>query len=232
MASAAAKRISGSSINWKQLSEKLIPDHLHELNKLKGQNTVYSAMVQQLPPEPPKVDFAALKKSYPAHSAVLDSLQKQYDSIKVPYPASPSEHLREIELWNEYNKARTDLHAAKTNEGDAEAKKIESRWAKAPPIEHMTLYHLIEYFPLRYADCRYLDYINHPIFFADPIQLREFEYSYKQDWNLSGASNAGDHCFYDDTHPAHGYVVEGQDHELPSSFRQWRAGWRDNSDEV
>jgi hypothetical protein len=44
MSSAAAKRISASSINWRQLSEKLIPDHLQELNKLKGQNTVYSAM--------------------------------------------------------------------------------------------------------------------------------------------------------------------------------------------
>jgi hypothetical protein len=96
--------------------------------------------VQQLPPEPPKVDFAALKKNYPAHASVLDSLQKQYDSIKVPYPASPPEYLREIEMWNEYNvcsacrnkceldlqKARTDLHAAKTEEGDKEAKKIVS----------------------------------------------------------------------------------------------------------
>lgn len=73
---------------------------------------------------------------------------------------------------------------------------------------------------------------DHPVFEADPKQLREYEFDYQQDWNISGCSNAGDHAMYDDTHPAHGYVVEGQDHDLPSSFRQWRAGWRDNSDDV
>lgn len=37
-------------------------------------------------------DFAALKKAMPTHSALIDSLQKQYEAVKIPYGEIPVEH--------------------------------------------------------------------------------------------------------------------------------------------
>lgn len=92
----AAKRISASTVQWQKLSERLTAHHAGELAKLKGQNSTFSAQyehlssfyvtgslysytfdfrVNQYANELPKVDFAALKKKLPAHTATLDALQ-------------------------------------------------------------------------------------------------------------------------------------------------------------
>lgn len=91
----------------------------------------------------------------PAHSALLDSLQKQYEAIKIPYGEIPEQHNKEINKWVEYNEARTKLHDAKTADGALEAQKVEEKWAKAPPIEHFDRQHFVEYFPQLFYDLRY-----------------------------------------------------------------------------
>lgn len=42
--SQAVKRISTSSLNWQKLLDSLTPELAAELNRLKGQNSQYSAM--------------------------------------------------------------------------------------------------------------------------------------------------------------------------------------------
>lgn len=117
-----------------------------------------------------QVDFAALKKEMPAHAAILDSLQKQYEALKIPYGEVPAEfakvdmkrrrwlhrdELQEVEKWSEYNNARIQFHEQKVADGLEEAKKVEEKWAKAPPVEHFNRQHFAEYFPQEFYDLRY-----------------------------------------------------------------------------
>ncbi|KAH7731949.1 Protein ATP-5 [Aphelenchoides avenae] len=153
--SQAVKRVSQSSVNWQRLSERLTPQHAQELARLKGQNSIYSSQVNSLPADLPKVDFAALKKQMPSHANLLDQLQKQYEAVKVPYGTIPDKLNIEIEKWTQFNELRTKLHEQKTADGAEEAKKVEDKWAKAPPIEHFNRQHFAEYFPGLYVDYRY-----------------------------------------------------------------------------
>jgi seryl-tRNA synthetase len=160
--SGAAKRISHSSVNWAKLSDTLTASHNSELVKLKGQNSVFSAQVNQSSADLPKIDFAALKKQMPTHSSTLDALQKQYEALKIPYGEIPAALNSEIEKWNKYNEARIKLHKLKVAAGAEEAKKVEQKWAKAPPVEHFSREHFVEYFPQLFNDWRYQERIPDP----------------------------------------------------------------------
>uniref|UniRef100_A0A1I7WCQ0 ATP synthase subunit d, mitochondrial n=1 Tax=Heterorhabditis bacteriophora TaxID=37862 RepID=A0A1I7WCQ0_HETBA len=160
--SKAAKRIAVSSLNWAKLSEKLIPEHAAELSRLKGPSGTFSAAVSQLPADIPKIDFAALKKAMPAHANVLDSLQKQYEAINIPYGDIPKQYLQEVDHWMEYNNERVKLHDLKVADGLEQAKKVEEKWAKAPPVEHFDRQHFVEYFPQHFYDLRYQNRLPDP----------------------------------------------------------------------
>jgi len=154
----AAKRISASTVQWQKLSERLTAHHAGELAKLKGQNSTFSAQVNQYGNELPKVDFAALKKRLPAHSATLDALQKQYESLSIPYGSVPEELSKEVDKWVKYNEVRNKLNSMKADDGALEAKKEEDKWAKAPPVEHFTSkQQFVDYFGglYRFYDLRF-----------------------------------------------------------------------------
>ncbi|PAV70707.1 hypothetical protein WR25_05344 [Diploscapter pachys] len=157
-----AKRVATSSVNWAKLGEKLIPEHSAELIKIKSICGTFQSAVSQLPADLPKVDFAALKKEMPAHAAILDSLQKQYEALKIPYGEVPAEYTKEVEKWSEYNNARIQFHEQKVADGLEEAKKIEEKWAKAPPVEHFNRQHFAEYFPQEFYDLRYQNRLPDP----------------------------------------------------------------------
>lgn len=76
---------------------------------------------------------------------------------------------------------RIKLHKLKTADGVVEAKKVvcfnnfmlgfnlvfkEEKWAKAPPIEHFSREHFVEYFPQLFVDYRYQEHIRKHILFV------------------------------------------------------------------
>ncbi|CAJ0960658.1 unnamed protein product, partial [Mesorhabditis belari] len=160
--SAAAKRVAASSLNWAKVGEKLTSVHASDLGRLRGQNSTFTAQVDQLPADLPKVDFAALKKALPTHAATIDSLQKQYEAVKIPYGEVPKEYLDEIKQWQEYNETRIRLHEMKVADGLEQAKKVEAKWKSAPPVEHFDRQHFAEYFPQHFYDLRYQERIPDP----------------------------------------------------------------------
>lgn len=152
------KRITASSVSWQKLADNLTQEHSTELARLKGQNTAFSSQVSQLPADLPKIDFDGLKKRMPRHETLLDSLKKQYDSIAISYGSIPDTHNKEIEDWVKYNDLRSKFQEQKLADGAIEANRVEEKWAKAPPFEHMTKEHGVQYFskyfPNRFYDLR------------------------------------------------------------------------------
>ena len=53
--------------------------------------------------DPPKVDWATLKKQMPEQSAALDSLQKQWESLNIQYGNVPENLTKEVDKWTQYN---------------------------------------------------------------------------------------------------------------------------------
>uniref|UniRef100_A0A914C5P7 ATP synthase subunit d, mitochondrial n=1 Tax=Acrobeloides nanus TaxID=290746 RepID=A0A914C5P7_9BILA len=134
---------------------------------MKGQNSDYLTQVNSLPSDLPKVDFEELKKQLPAHVSLLDSLKKQVDAIKIPYGEVPKEYNKGVEEWSEYNNTLMKVIDDQTELGATWCKKIEERWAKAPPVEHWNRNHYVEYMPFvyQYYDARIDNQRENPRFF-------------------------------------------------------------------
>ncbi|KAL3081046.1 hypothetical protein niasHS_000629 [Heterodera schachtii] len=152
-----AKRVAVSSVNWAKLAERLTPQQEEELNRLKAQNSSYHAEVVQHQADLPKVDWATLKKQMPENSTVLDSLQKQWEALSIPYGTIPDNLKKQIDQWVKFNEARVKFHELKTADGLVEMKKIEDKWAKMPPVEQLWRDQLVQYFPHKHQDLRYLN---------------------------------------------------------------------------
>lgn len=82
----AAKRITQSSINWAALSERVPPAQKTNFLAFKARSDKYLRAVLANPEQSPKIDWAAYKNKIP-NAALVDSFQKSYESLKVPYPA-------------------------------------------------------------------------------------------------------------------------------------------------
>lgn len=81
----AAKRITQSSINWSALSERVPPAQKTNFLAFKARSDKYLRAVLANPEQSPKIDWAAYKNKIP-NAALVDSFQKSYESLKVPYP--------------------------------------------------------------------------------------------------------------------------------------------------
>ncbi|CEF66752.1 ATPase, F0 complex, subunit D, mitochondrial family-containing protein [Strongyloides ratti] len=147
-------RRATSVVNFAKVSEKLTPQHAAEFQKLKAINSTVSATVNELPATLPKIDFTDLKKKMPGYASILDSLQKQYETIKIPKGTIPEEYNKQINEFTAFNEARIKIHNEKTAIGSEEAKKVEDKWSKAPPVEHFDRQMFPEYFPQIFYDLR------------------------------------------------------------------------------
>jgi len=88
----------------------------------------------------------------PEQSAALDTLKKQWESLNIAYGTIPENFQKEIDKWIQYNvlffllnsikiyyfkQARLQFTEQKIKDGLDRVKKVEEKWAKAPPVEHM-----------------------------------------------------------------------------------------------
>lgn len=81
----AAKRISQSNVNWSALSERVPPGQKTQFLTFKSRSDKYLRAVLANPDQSPKIDWSAYKNKIP-NAALVDSFQKAYESLKVPYP--------------------------------------------------------------------------------------------------------------------------------------------------
>lgn len=116
----AAKRISQSSINWSALAERVPVEQKTSFLAFKSRSDKYLRAVLANPEQSPKIDWSAYKNKVPI-AGLVDSFQKSYESLKVPYPSdtlsSEVEKLRgqlnsEIATFKKDSEARIATHQA------------------------------------------------------------------------------------------------------------------------
>lgn len=81
----AAKRITQSSINWTELAERIPAAQKGNFIQFKGRSDKYLRAVAANPAQSPKIDWAQYKGRV-ATAGIVDSFQKAYEALKIPYP--------------------------------------------------------------------------------------------------------------------------------------------------
>ncbi|XP_065340709.1 ATP synthase subunit d, mitochondrial [Cloeon dipterum] len=82
----ASKRIAQSAVNWTSLAERVPAGQKAMLTAFKTKSDNYLRRVLANPESPPKIDWS-FYKSRVAVAGMVDNFQKQYEALKIPYPA-------------------------------------------------------------------------------------------------------------------------------------------------
>ncbi|KAJ6635349.1 ATP synthase subunit d, mitochondrial [Pseudolycoriella hygida] len=162
----AAKRISSSSINWSAIAERVQPSQRLNFNQFKSKsdkylrrqviNQVNAMRVTANPESAPKIDWAYYKSRI-AVPGLVDTFQKNYESIKIPYP--PDNLTSQVVAQEGQLKIEIQQFKAASNARIAEIEKSIKHLQSLLPFEEMTLEDYRDAFP-----DQALDPINRPTF--------------------------------------------------------------------
>lgn len=152
----ASKRIAKSSVNWSALAERVPPHQKMNFIAFKSRADKYLRAVQANPEQSPKLDWSFYKNRI-ATPGLVDSFQKSYENLKIPYPADP--------LSADVDKLRAQLKLdivnfkkesdARIGKSQAEVKRIQSLL----PYAQMTME---DYYDAHPEDA--IDTLNNPTF--------------------------------------------------------------------
>lgn len=152
----AAKRITQSNINWSALAERVPPNQKQNFIAFKSRSDKYLRSVLANPEQSPKIDWAFYKNRV-AVAGLVDTFQKSYEALKVPYPvdnltsqveAQCKEILNDIEVFKKGSEQRI-----------VEYKKELEKVKAMIPYDQMTM----EDFKDAHPECA-LDPLNKPTF--------------------------------------------------------------------
>ncbi|KAM3958574.1 ATP synthase, subunit D [Aphomia sociella] len=151
-----AKRISQSAVNWSALAERVPPEQRANLTVFKQRSDSYLRRVLANPPEPPKINWAVYKQSVPI-PGMVDNFQKQYEALKIPYPADTLTTKVEAQ-WTEVKKA-IEAFVQESNGNIAKYEKEISTVKALLPFDQMTMEDYRDAYPNEA-----LDPLNKPTF--------------------------------------------------------------------
>jgi len=140
----AAKRIASSAINWTAMAERVPDSQRPMFISLKAKSDGYLRRVLSNPETPPKLNFAEYKSKIPI-AGLVDSLQKQFEALKVPYPADKL--TSEVNAQEKQAESAVKQFVADSNGRIGEHSKKLANWDDVLPFEEMTLEDSKEMFP-------------------------------------------------------------------------------------
>ncbi|KAM8707268.1 hypothetical protein ACLKA7_011374 [Drosophila subpalustris] len=152
----AARRIAQSSINWSALAERVPPNQKSSFGAFKTKADIYVRAVMANPENPPKIDWAHYKNLVPI-AGLVDSFQKQYDALSVPYPKDNFSSQVDTEI--EQSKSDISSYKKASEERIKNYQKEIAHLKSLLPYEQMTMEDYRDAFPEAA-----LDPINKPTF--------------------------------------------------------------------
>jgi len=140
----AAKRLAQTTINWTAFAERVPENQKLYFLALRGKTDGYLRRVNANPAEPPKLDFSAYKNKVPV-AGLVESLQKQYEAFKVPYP---SENVTpKINEEEQRSAKEVQEFIVGSNQRIKEYQQKLAKWDSVMPYEQMTMEDFYEAHP-------------------------------------------------------------------------------------
>lgn len=152
----AARRLAQSSINWSALAERVPPNQKANFALFKSKSDVYMRAVLANPENAPQINWAHYKNLVPI-AGLVDNFQKQYEALKVPYPADNV--TPQIEAQAKETKAEIENFKKSSEARISQLQKESDHLKSLLPFDQMTMEDYRESFP----DLA-LDPVNRPSF--------------------------------------------------------------------
>ncbi|XP_055690830.1 ATP synthase subunit d, mitochondrial [Lutzomyia longipalpis] len=171
----AARRVTQSSINWAGLAERVPANQKANFVAFKSKSDKYLRSVQANPENAPKIDWARYKQAIPV-PGLVENFQKQYESLKVPYPDDTFS--AEVDKQEQDVKREIQEFVRQSEERIAEYQKQIAHLKSLLPFDQMTM----EDFRDSYPELA-LDPLNKPTFWP---HNPEEQLGYKKENPTSG----------------------------------------------
>ncbi|KFM70100.1 ATP synthase subunit d, mitochondrial, partial [Stegodyphus mimosarum] len=140
----AAKRFVKSSIDWAAFAERVPAHEKAKFHLFKARVDGYTKRLMSYPEKPPAIDFSAYRARLP-NRAMVDEFEKQYNSLKVPYPAD------KLTSAIDDQEKKLDVYLKSFSElCDLRSKYYEKQlkwWKDMMPFDQMTMEDYYDYFP-------------------------------------------------------------------------------------
>uniref|UniRef100_A0A1B6DLU4 ATP synthase subunit d, mitochondrial n=1 Tax=Clastoptera arizonana TaxID=38151 RepID=A0A1B6DLU4_9HEMI len=152
----AAKRFIQSKINWAEIAERVPEQQKPQYIAFKAKSDNYLRRVMAYPENPPKIDWTIYKNKIPI-AGLVENFQKQYDSLKIPYPQDTT--VSQLDALEKELNADVKKFISESNVRIEEYSKELTRLLSLLPFEQMTM----EDYRDAYPDLA-MDPINKPTF--------------------------------------------------------------------
>ncbi|KAL0129601.1 hypothetical protein PUN28_001700 [Cardiocondyla obscurior] len=124
------------AINWSALAEKIPETEKAAFAAFKAKSDQHLRRMTANPESPPKIDWVYYKKNIPL-SGLVDKFQKEYESLKVPFPAD--KYTSDIEAEEKQVHAEIEEFIKESNNRIATAEAEINKIKNLLPFSEMTM---------------------------------------------------------------------------------------------
>ncbi|KAK0081899.1 hypothetical protein PV325_011406 [Microctonus aethiopoides] len=139
-----AARRAIKSINWSGIAERMMEEDRAIFSAFRTKSDGYLRRMQENPETAPAIDWSYYKKHVSA-AGMVDQFQKEYESLKIPYPADTYTSL--IEDQEKDAQAHVQKFIQESNERIKAAEAEITRIQSLLPFNEMTLEDFAEAYP-------------------------------------------------------------------------------------
>ncbi|EZA62477.1 hypothetical protein DMN91_003924 [Ooceraea biroi] len=132
------------AINWSALAERVPETERAAFVAFKAKSDEHLRRMSANPETVPKLDWAYYQKNIPL-AGLVDKFQKEYESLKVPYP--PDNYTSEVDALEKRVMAELEKFAQESNERIAKSTKEVERIKKMLPFSEMTMEDFRDLYP-------------------------------------------------------------------------------------
>jgi len=144
----AGRRVAQSAVKWTEF-EKLVPkNQLPAFIALKGKSAAFVQRVHAAGPESkPAIDWDYYKKMIHGAPGLVESFEKAYVALDVPYPKDAANIKGQIDKQEAEAEIKTKEYITSVHDAVAKAKVVIEKIDRLPAFSQLTQEMMYDYFP-------------------------------------------------------------------------------------